>query len=354
MTAYRVALFAGAESLGPEWDALFRHGPGPQSSRAWYAASAAAALPAGAAAVMVGVSGPEGPAGLVPMVSGPGGRWASLTTPYTCLFQPLIEPGRAREVAAAFGGACRPVAILEALDPDWAGLPAFRAGLGDAGLRTRSFEHFGNWHGPVPGGSWEAYLQARPGTLRETIRRKTRLVERDPAMRLEFLRDPAALGPALAAYEAVYARSWKEKEPYPDFNRTLVEALGPGGALRIGVLWAGATPIAAQYWTVCAGTATVLKLAHDDAYRRFSPGTVLTAFAIRCLIERDRVGELDFGRGDDPYKQAWAGERRVRMGLLIAHPWSRRGAAALARHDGGRVVRYLQTVMRRTTRFNFK
>ena len=51
---------------------------------------------------------------------------------------------------------------------------------------------------------------------------------------------------------------------------------------------------------VVAGTATVLKLAHDKAFDRASPGTVLTGFAIRTLMENDGIGMLDFGRGDDP------------------------------------------------------
>ena len=353
MSGFTVEHYGGPETLGPEWDRLFAAGPGPQTSRAWFTASAASALPAGAQPVAIGVRGPDGPAGLLPLVAGPGGRHTSLTTPYTCLYQPLLWPGTARRVAVALGRACRAfgLTLLEALDPDWPEFAPFCAGLGDAGLRTRRFEHFANWHEGVRNG-WDRYLQTRPGVLRETIRRKTRLVEREPGMRLDWVQDPAALGPAMAAYEAVHARSWKQAEPHPRFNQALLETLGPTGMLRIGVLWAGRDPIAAQYWTVSDGAATVLKLAHDDAWRRFSPGTVLTAHAIRCLIGLEGVRELDFGRGDDPYKRAWAGERRQRIGLLAASPWSGRAALSLARHDAGRLARrslgFLQTVKRRT------
>jgi hypothetical protein len=346
----RVEVCPAVDALGPEWDALFESGPDVQTSRAWFRASAASALPAGAASRFVAIADANGPAGLIAMQEGPGGYWGSLTTPYTCLFQPLLRAGAdAGAVGAAFGRLARrwPTTRLEALDPDWSDLPAFRAGLSRAGLVCGTFAHFGNWHEAIRGGSWDAYLAARPGDLRETIRRKTRAVGRDPALRLELVRDPAAFGPALAAYEAVYARSWKEKEPYPEFNRALFAALGATGTLRLAVMWSGERPIAAQYWTVLRGRATVLKLAHDDGARAVSPGTVLTAHVIRGLIEQDGVRELDFGRGDDVYKRSWAARRRERIGLVAFNPLRVGGAAGLARHAAGHVFRTARTLLGR-------
>ncbi|HYZ61476.1 MAG TPA: GNAT family N-acetyltransferase [Acetobacteraceae bacterium] len=336
--------YADIGRIGPEWDALFAAAAGLQCSRAWFGANAAAALPAGAQACYVAIRDRDGPAMLVPMVAGPGRDWASLTTPYTCLFQPLLRPaapaGLVRAAAASFGREARRRGItrLEALDLDWPGLPAFRSGLADAGLVTRTFEHFGNWHTEV-GGGWAEYLQRRPGKLRETIRRRTLAAARTPGIRLEVVHDPAELGRALAAYEDVYARSWKEPEPYPGFNAALVQALAGTGALRFGLMWSGEEPIAAQYWTVTGGVATVLKLAHDDRFKPLSPGTVLTAHVIRTLIERDGIRALDFGRGDDPYKQGWTGQRRARIGLLAVNPFNLEGILLLSRHELGRIYR---------------
>lgn len=331
--------------FGPEWDALFAAGAGSQTGREWFAASVAAALPPGSEPQFLAVTGRDGPLALFPMMTTPDGAWQSLTTPYTCLYQPLLragaDPRLLAAAAAAFGRYCRhwPVTRLEALDPDWSGLPLLRAGLARAGLATRTFAHFGNWHVGVPQGSWDAYLAARPGALRETIRRKVRAAERATGVRIEVARSGPALAAALAAYEAVYARSWKEPEPFPRFNGTLVRGLAGTGALRIGVMWAEGRPIAAQYWTVADRAATVLKLAHDEEFKALSPGTVLTASVIRELIERDGVTDLDFGRGDDPYKRAWTGQRRLRIGVLGLNPLKPAGLRNLARHDAGRFVR---------------
>jgi len=81
-----------------------------------------------------------------------------------------------------------------------------------------------------------------------------------------------------------------------------------------------------------------LKLAHDDAWRSLSPGTVLTAHMIRGLLG-EGAAELDFGRGDDGYKASWASLRRPRIGVLLANPRDPRGLLALARHWAGVVLR---------------
>ena len=111
---------------------------------------------------------------------------------------------------------------------------------------------------------------------------------------------------------------------------------------RVGVLRHGGRAAAAQYWTVSAGRAAVLKLAHDEAFKPLSPGTVLTARMIRHLLEHERVDELDFGRGDDEYKRSWTAHRRQRIGLLVINPRRLAGLAALGRTWMGRARRRLR------------
>lgn len=343
----RVEVVPEVSALGAEWDPLFACGAGLQSTRAWFEATEAAALPQGATARYVVMRASGAPAALVPLKAGPGQGLSSLTSPYTVLYQPLMAPGLSpdaiRDVGAAFGRHCRGagLVVLEALDPGWPGFAPFCGSLARGGMRARRFEHFGNWHEAVAGVSWDGYLASRPGQLRETIRRKTRAAARNACVRLEVVQDSAGIGPALAAYEDIYARSWKQPEPFPLFNAALLHRLAAVGAARMGVLWSGDRPVAAQYWTVWNGVGTVLKLAHDDAQKTLSPGTVLTAHMIRHLMERDRVGELDFGRGDDDYKKLWAGTRRQRVGLVIANPWRRRGLVALMRQDIGGLRKWL-------------
>ena len=249
--AATVASAAALEAVGPEWDAAFDAGPGFQSSRAWYASVAAAALPPGSAAAFWMVRDGGRPLLLLPMLTGPGRRAAGLTTPYTTLFQPLPVPGldglalhrAGRALARRFRGG--PPVVLDCLDADWAGLAPLLAGLRAGGIVARRFDHFGNWHQPVR--DWEGYLAARPGPLRETIRRKTRACARDPSVAIEVLTGGDALPAALAAYEEVYARSWKEPEPSPGFNAALLPRAAASGVLHMGVMRAGGRAVAARY-----------------------------------------------------------------------------------------------------------
>lgn len=316
-------------------DALFAGAPF-QSSAGWWRCVSAAGLPPDAAPLLLLADEAGRPAGLLPLCDGQHGL-AGLITPYTCLFQPLAAPGvDLVALGCAFGRACAawPVLRLDALDAGWPGWPPLLEGFAAAGWRAAWFDGFGNWHAVVPAG-WEAYLAARPGALRQTIRRKLRRAERDPALGFTLARRPDEVAPALAAYQEVYRASWKPPEPYPAFTPACLAEAAASGVLRLGVLRRADQPLAAQYWILepCPGegkVATLLKLAHDETARSLSPGTVLTAWMIRTLLA-EGVAALDFGRGDDPYKQLWATGRRQRRGLVLAQPWRPRGAAALAR-----------------------
>ena len=346
----RTVTAAGLHEVSGEWDGLFAAGPGFQSSRAWFEATVEAALPPGCRAEFLLCRDDGRPAAILPLLHGPDGQARGLSTVYTCLFQPLLAPGLSdpaiRRAGAALGAYCRrwPTLALDALDPSWPGLPPLLAGLRDGGLLARRFEHFGNWHQPVAGCGWPDYLAARPGRLRETIRRKTRACARDRRVRIEMVQGGCGLERAMAAYQDVYRRSWKPQEAAPGFTAALLPRAAAAGVLRLGILWCGAQAVAAQYWTVDwaapGGSATVLKLAHDDAWRPLSPGTVLTGHMIQGLLA-EGVTEINFGRGDDAYKAAWSAVRRRRIGVLLANPRDPRGLLALARQSAGAAVRGL-------------
>ncbi len=327
-------LVKSAASLPSQYAALFP--PGPLAGTAWFDQLAAHAIPNGAAPCYA-VAASEG--AVFPLLQS-GRHLSGFTTPYTLDYWPVLPhdatPAATTAAARRLGEFCRgwPTVRLDAVPAEWPGLPAFLSGIRLAGLRVQRFEHFGNWHEPLGGRSWPEYLAARPGALRETVRRKLRRV--DGSSHLELFTASAGLERGIAAFEAVYRASWKQPEPFPEFNAALMRAMAALGYLRLGVLWAGDRPAAAQLWVVADGTATVLKLAHDEAFKPLSPGTVLTASMIRLLIE-EGVDGLDFGRGDDPYKASWTTQRRQRIGLLLMNPWRPGGLAAIARAAAGRI-----------------
>jgi CelD/BcsL family acetyltransferase involved in cellulose biosynthesis len=340
-------VFDDLETLPPDCAELFASGARHDFhlGRPWFRAVLAAAMPAGARPLFLLCRTGNRSSILFPLRTLAGGaRLEALSTPYSCLYQPLtvpqVSPVELRAVGQAFGGFCRgwSTVRLDALDGGWSGLPPLLEGVQAAGLVVLYFDHFGNWYEEVAGQSWADYLAARPGALRETIRRRLGQAERDPRIALETIDSVAGLEAGIAAYEEVYARSWKRTEPFPRFSATLMRVAAAEGALRLGLLRLDGRPVAAQYWVVAGGTAKVLKLAHDETTRARSPGTVLTAAMIRDLLEQERITKLDFGRGDDAYKSLWAGRRRQRIGVVLANPWRPAGLLALGRHRLGRLV----------------
>lgn len=308
----------------------------------WFRTVLDHALPAGAEPCFVAFPSATAPLALFPLQLLHGGRrLQSLTTPYTCLFRPLLAAGvdgaTAQQAGAALGRFCRawPLVRLDALPAEWPMLEPWLAGVRQAGLSVARFEHFANWHEAVRGLSWEEYLRARPGALRTTIRRKLRQGEREA--RLDVVDAPgAALERAIADYESIYSRSWKPPEPFPRFNPALMRAMAALGRLRLGVLSVRGQAVAAQFWIVEPDRATLVKLAHDEACKPLSPGTVLTALMVRRLLDEKPIAELDFGRGDDAYKRLWATGCRRRIGVVLANPLRALGLAALGRHWLGR------------------
>jgi hypothetical protein len=358
-----VETFASIEALPPEALTLLDQAPGLFVGRAWWNTVLAHAMPDNATASFVAIRARSFEVGfnlkrespsqtcsrsgghivaLLPMLLTAGGL-SSLTTPYTCTYTPLLATGLdqpTRTAAmAAFGAFCRPFGIvrIDALPAEWRGLDDLETGARQAGLRTLHFDHFGNWHEDVANQDWSAYLAGRPGALRETIRRRLRRAEKLPNARFDLFTQPAQMDQAVQAFESVYRRSWKDAEPFPTFNAALMQAMAAQHLLRLGVWSIGPDPVAVQFWVVKDGHAIVLKLAHDEAFKAHSPGTVLTALMLRHLLDQEHVTAIDFGRGDDAYKQGWATNRRQRIGLMLVNPWRIAGATTLLRHGAGRI-----------------
>jgi CelD/BcsL family acetyltransferase involved in cellulose biosynthesis len=263
---------------------------------------------------------------------------ASLANYYTCTYRPAIAampPARAAQAVAAALAALRDdfdlldLNALPADEPLYASLPA---AVRAVGLWQQRYTQFGNWYEAMPAVPAD-YLAARPSTLRNTIARKGKRLAQAGDARFAIFHDAAPA--ALAAYDAIYAASWKQPEPYPDFIAGLARAAAEAGVLRLGVCWIGEAPAAAQLWLTGNGKATIFKLAHDERFKDTSVGTLLTWHMLQAAIADDGVREVDYGRGDHPYKQDWLNQRRERGGLLVFNPGTPAGLLAAARHLGG-------------------
>lgn len=245
---------------------------------------------------------------------------------YNFFVRPLGDPALLAEIARTLPLGRALLAPLPQADAT-----ALAAAMRRAGWIVLAQPCDANHFLPVRGRSFAEYWAGRPGALRETVRRKSRKGE--VTLRIADTFSCADWD----AYEAIYRLSWKPGEGSPAFLRQWAQAEGAAGRLRLGMAEIAGQPVAAQFWTVEGGTAFIHKLAHDERFRKQSPGTLLTAALFAHVIDTDRVAEVDFGTGDDPYKRDWMEEVRQRWQLRAWRPGAVRHWPSLARALAGSV-----------------
>ena len=283
-----------------------------------------------------------------------GGRLHALANFYTTLYQPLLADGVTpaqlvpllAAVVAEFPRAA--TLTLAPMDPQSDSYRQLLVAL--RLLRWAPYEYFafGNWSLPVSG-DWATYLGTRQGTLRSTIKRMGKKFG-GAGGTLEIITDPAQMARGVAAYETVYAASWKQPEPFPAFMPGLLRNCAARGMLRLGLAWLDGQPVAAQMWIVSHGRAAIYKVAYHESYKQYAPGTLLTALLMAQVMDVDHVTEVDYLIGDDPYKKVWMSQRRERWGIVAYNPRTLRGLAGLAREALGRALKPVRGWLRQRLR----
>jgi CelD/BcsL family acetyltransferase involved in cellulose biosynthesis len=220
------------------------------------------------------------------------------------------------------------VMILQSIPEERGALDRTRAALASAGLPYTERDQAINWHLPCAGMSYADYLESRGQKRKKKLQYERRRLEAMSGF--SFHLQTAAdddLEASIAAYYEVYGRSWKQHEPYPHFHADLMRESARRGWLRLGLLRLNDVPVAAQLWLVYEGTASIVKVAYDDRYGKYSPGTVLTLALLEHVLDVDHVAEVDFLSGNDPYKREWMTHSRLRRTLLVYNPRSIAGAS---------------------------
>ncbi len=257
----------------------------------------------------------------LPLIEAGNGHYQALANWYNFTWRPIFggnydEVTRLallRQIAKLTADHARRLTLMPIPDED-----------GSASLLATAFEQSGwtvvkqqcdeNHYLPVRGRNFDEYWQSRPGQLRSTVKRKGN--KNVVSTRIETVFSQQSW----ADYETIYARSWKPSEGNPDFLRELAKQESVAGCLRLGIAYIDGKPVAAQFWTVENGAALIHKLAHDERYLSASPGTLLSAALFQHVIDIDRVNEIDFGTGNDPYKREWMEEMRPRYRLEMYWP----------------------------------
>lgn len=260
---------------------------------------------------------------LLPLVEEGDSSLVSMTHVYSSLFSFLIAENEDTGVYTCLAEGLKKLPYkamrltpVDAQDPQ---LNRLQSALQASGYRCHRAARFPNWFHRTRGETFDDYMAGRPSQVRNTIARKQRKLQREHEYHIR-LYSGEDLPQGLADYHAVYLASWKGKELYPEFVDHLARQLAAKGWLRLAVLYIDGQPAAAQYWFVTGGTASIFKLAYDEAWKAYSPGSILINYLMQHVIDHDKVEEIDFLYGNDAYKKDWMSEKRERWGLYCAQP----------------------------------
>lgn len=274
----------------------------------------------------------------------PGGHCIkALSNYYTTLYAPFFAPQvTAHDLAVLLktlhdGQSALTSLQLAPMNPEARSYQLLLGALKIAGLPAFEFFCFGNWYLPVSS-DWSTYFCSRESKIRNTVKRTGKAFATAGGT-LELITGGSDVERGINAYLRVYAASWKQAEPYPDFMPGLIRACAERGWLRLGLAWLNGEAIAAQLWIVANSKASIYKLAYDKSEKKYAPGTLLTAMLMQHVIERDQVAEVDYLIGDDPYKKAWMSHRRERWGIVAYNPRTFRGLLGMSRELLGRAVK---------------
>lgn len=272
---------------------------------------------------------------------------ASAANFYTPLYVPIIhEPQDGLEdkwtLLANVIANARPgwdMVNLHPMNPDSGAFMQMTNAFRRAGMLVDSYFCFGNWYLEVGNRSYADYLDSLPSQLANTLRRKSKQADKAGRFKIDVIVDETGLAEGIPAYESVYNSSWKVPEAYPAFMPGLIRLCAERRWLRLGLAYMDDRPVAAQIWIVSNGVASIYKLAYDQKFANLSAGSLLTARLMEHVIDVDRVREVDFLSGDDPYKRDWMSGRRERHGIVAFNPRTVRGALAALRHFGARTLK---------------
>lgn len=292
------------------------------------------------------------PQAILPMRGGCAGyvrRLEALGNYYTSLYSPILGPNAVVEDLATLLRTVR----CERRAPDEMrfapmnpAAPAYAlllAALRQSGWAPFEYGCFSNWYLPVSG-TFDDYLKSRTASLRSTIKRmKKKFAANGGTVEIITTEDRVAQG--IEDYHRVYSRSWKQPEPYPDFIPGLMRLLAAKGSLRLGIARLAEHPIAAQLWLTSHGKSLIFKVAYDEAYAGYSPGTLLTSHLMEYVIESDQVGEVDFLTGEDAYKKNWMSHQRERKGIVAYHPGTLMGLGLMSKKALGNALRTLRNTL---------
>ena len=165
--------------------------------------------------------------------------------------------------------------------------------------------------------AFQTYYQQRPSRLKNTIKRREKQLTKQHNYHIKVITTESEFLKYFQYYQDIYRKSWKGEE----FSYAFIEQVSlhacQENKLRMGMLFVDDVAVAAQIWFLQSGTASIFKLAYDPNYKQYSVGSILSLALSEHVIDIDKVHTIEFGMGNEPYKQEWMSKCRQRVTLQL-------------------------------------
>jgi hypothetical protein len=284
----------------------------------------------------------------------------SFTNYYTSYYEPIFQRGHVhpKDIAHLLADEiCKGITAwdtlnLRPLDFGATATEELVLAIEHLGIRTQKYFCFGNWYLQVGSRSFSEYFRDLPNIIRKNVPYYRRRLNKEAKLRVSIYQTLEDVAVATRDYEVVYNSSWRDREAYPNFIRDFIYTAALQGWLRLGVLYINEEPAAAQLWIVHNGIASIYKICYAEKFSKYSAGSILTAHMLEHVLDAEKVNQVDYLTGDDPYKAYWMSDRRERWGIIAFNATRIRGQIAAIRHIGGRNLKARWNNLKRNVSLN--
>jgi len=174
-------------------------------------------------------------------------------------------------------------------------------------------------------GNAECLMKRLSGHTRRTLRRRSERAVSE-GLNIRIIEDPHDEPHLLETLVELERKKHHYKlwatflGDYQEVFQSLFDTLGPLGWIYVALMEQRGHPIAFQLGFRCGQKLWDYTKAYDRSFSRFAPGTLLLPALLDYAFEHG-YDELDFLRGEEPYKLVWSTGCHRRFRLLV---WNER------------------------------
>jgi len=180
----------------------------------------------------------------------------------------------------------------------------------------------------VKSADWHGYLAGKSRHLRSRLQQARRKLERAGRLELRRAARREDLPALIDLFFEVESRSWKARQglaagserAYRDFCQALLAGPGQPQLGHAMALLLDGQPLAATLGFSRDGVYYSLQIAHDEACRAHSPGTVLEALELEWFHGEPRLHRYEFLGGEVLNKRRWTDTAVGTRQLFIRQP----------------------------------